>query len=313
MVAPDFAAEAEEMPPVGVGQHVRPGEGLGPGSLVGERGRSDGKEPQHLDVGHAGELRPQRIVDPELSIGERFFWARRAVDAAEAEASFIDEPRPKDVGIGESQHAVAKLDVATVSRHLERIDPDEGEERLELRGIREKEFSRELVIPGDVVIHVHVELVFAEARDSAEGRTDGSGGRCSGGRRSRTRNGELSAQRAAGESLLEQGTADGIERHPELRRKVVERCVAPVIGQSRRKVGESQAVAQGSAIALARALVGDKKERLVLDNMAAKSAAELVALKDRSRAPFGVHEEVVGIEDVVAEEFVHVAVELVAS
>src|SRR4029077_2231263 len=66
---------------------------------------------------------------------------------------------------------------------------------------------------------------------------------------------------------------------------------------------------RGKAAALPSALVVDEeKAEFVFHHRSAEAAAKNILLHGRTRQAFAIQEEVVGVEDVIAEEFIGVAV-----
>src|SRR5215204_1243691 len=151
----------------------------------------------------------------------------------------------------------------------------------------------------DRPVHVAVELVLAERRDARLRREPRRG------RRRRNR------EPAPGELRVENRDRDGADvgrRQTERRREP--RGGAVAVRQLDGDDRERQAVVERRAVALARALVRREEEELVLHDGAAERAAELFTFEDGARTPGRVEEEIVGVQRVVADEGVDVAVEL---
>src|SRR5260370_2293660 len=76
--------------------------------------------------------------------------------------------------------------------------------------------------------------------------------------------------------------------------------------------GRSKKVEFGEALGLGAPLVGDKKERTILDDRPADGAAKLVPLEGRLRSS-GVLKEIPRVERTVPEELVHAPVKSIGS
>src|SRR5580658_1707511 len=87
---------------------------------------------------------------------------------------FVDQVRIKYMSIRQTEYPVGECDIATVTGGLKRIGSNKAEQRLVLRILGVEERSPELIIFGDLVIDVDVELILAELRRSADGRQYGA-------------------------------------------------------------------------------------------------------------------------------------------